>query len=516
MVLESLDLNAIRERSKKDLYFFSKGVLQYDWLVPHIHADLCRDLQDRDNKRMLIELPRGWLKTTLCSICYPIWRTINDPNLRILLAQNSSTNACKKLSIIRGQWETNALLRALFPELLPGKSSRWSADALCLTRSQSHPESTYEAAGTRTKLTSRHYNIMIEDDTVAPDLDELGGEALAPTQEDVEQAIGWHKLILPLMVNPMDDESLIVGTRWYDHDLISHIKENEPNYKVTTRACREDEEGMPSQTGEITYPERFDARVLQELEAALGPYMFSCLYLNQPVRSEDMLFKPEWINYYETRPRTASLTFYTTVDPATDPGLAKTKDTDYSVVMTCAKDMVEGRIYVIDYFREKCNPGEMASAIFDHVVKYRPTVVGYEDIAYQKSLDYWLKELMRQQSIYFVLEPIQYGRKSKDVRISALQPLFASGSILLRSHMKELVSELIKFPLDRHDDIIDALSMQLQLWATTKAKSEYNPEEDTDPMSFQAAVDHISGRSKIDTSGVMSPEFTESFNVMHF
>ena len=75
---------------------------------------------------------------------------------------------------------------------------------------------------------------------------------------------------------------------------------------------------------------------------------------------------------------------------------------------------------------------------------------------------------------------------------------------------------MIKFPLDRHDDIIDALSMQLQLWATTKAKSEYNPEEDTDPMSFQAAVDHISGRSKIDTSGVMSPEFTESFNVMHF
>jgi predicted phage terminase large subunit-like protein len=342
---------------------------------------------------------------------------------------------------------------------------------------------------------------MIEDDTVAPDLDELGGDALAPTQEDVEQAIGWHRLILPLMVNPMEDESLIVGTRWYDHDLISYVKENEPQYRVITRACREDEDGLPSQIGEITYPERFNASVLQELEASLGPYMFSCLYLNQPVRSEDMVFKPEWIRYYETRPRTASLMFYTTIDPATDPQLAKGKDTDYSVVMTTAKDMVTGRIYVIEYFREKCNPGEMASAIFDHVVKYRPIVVGYEDIAYQRSLDYWLKELMRQQGIYFILEPIKgVNTRSKPVRISALQPLFASGSILLRSHMKELVSELIKYPLDRHDDLPDCLSMGLQLWNTTKAESEYKQPEDRDPMVFDNAVQELKNRHK-HTSG---------------
>ena len=449
--------------------------------------------------RKLAELPRGWLKTTLCSVAYSIWRSIRDPNIRILLAQNSSTNACKKLSIIRGQWEGNPLLRALFPELLPTKSSKWTADSLCLTRSKAHPESTYEAAGTRTKITSRHYNLIIEDDTVAPDLDELGGECLAPTKEDVEQAIGWHKLILPLMVNPSDDESLVVGTRWYDNDLISHIKENEPSYTIITRACREDEDGLPCATGELTYPERFGDDVLRELEAALGPYMFSCLYLNMPVRSDDMIFKPEWIQYYETRPRTASLVFYTTVDPATDPTLARSKDTDYSVVMTCAKDLVTGSIYVIDYFREKCNPGALTSAIMEHVVKYSPIVVGYEDIAFQRSLDYYLKELMRQQGVFFILEPVKYGSKSKPVRISALQPLFASGSIFLRSWMKDLASELLKFPLDRHDDLPDCLSMQLQLWQRTKAKQLVKQPDDNDPMSFNAALKEFQGRQKSDS-----------------
>lgn len=401
----------------------------------------------------------------------------------------------KKLSIIRGQWEGNPLLRALFPELLPSRSSTWTAEAACLTRTQSHPEATYEAAGTRTKVVSRHYNLIVEDDTVAPDLDELGEECLAPTKEDVEQAIGWHRLILPLMVNPQEDESLIVGTRWYDHDLIAHVKEKEPQYEVYERACRENSEGQPDPRGFVTYPERFGEAVLLELENGLGPYMFSCLYLNQPVRSEDMLFKPEWIQYYDTRPKSSSLMVYTTVDPANDPELNRSKDTDYNVVMTTAKDLTKGHIYVLDYFRAKCNPGELASAVFDHVVKYRPVVVGYEDIAYQKSLDYWLKELMRQQQVYFVLEPIRgISRRGKETRISALQPLFSSGTILLRNWMKELVSELLKFPLDRHDDLIDALSMQLQLWRLTHTQPEIHRELNSDPLSFDAAVDEIEAR----------------------
>ena len=209
-----------------------------------------------------------------------------------------------------------------------------------------------------------------------------------------------------------------------------------------------------------------------------------------------MIFKPAWIQYYETRPRSASLAFYTTVDPATDPALARSKDTDYSVVMTCAKDLVTGHIYVIDYFREKCNPGALTGAIMDHVVKYSPIVVGYEDIAFQKSLDYYMKELMRQQSIYFLFEPVKYGSKSKPTRISALQPLFASGSIFLRSWMKELESELLKYPLDRHDDLPDCLSMQLQLWRQTKTLKEEKQPDDTNPMSFDAALKEFDKRHK--------------------
>lgn len=514
-----VDLDALRTRVKGDLYTFAKGILGYNWLVPHIHGPVCRDLEDKTTNRKLIELPRGWLKTTLCSIAFPIWLSIQNPDIRILIVQNSATNAMKKLSVIGEQWEKNDLLRALFPELLPSKSSTWKADMKCLTRKSSAPEATYEAAGTSTRVVSRHYDVIIEDDTVAPDYDELGQESLAPTHDDVQKAIGWHRGVLPLLNNPSTDLVLVVGTRWYDQDLIRWVKDNEPQYKVITRACRENEHGEPDPKGAITYPERFDEQTLRELEVALGPYMFHCLYFNLPVRREDMAFKPEWFNYYEISPRYSSLAIYTTVDSASDPKLSRSSTTDYSAVITCGKDMSTGRIYVLDYFRKQCNPGEMCSAIFDHVHKYNPILVGYQDIVFERGLDYHLKEMMRQHSRFFVLHPLKASNRKndKDLRIANLQPLFAGNAILLRTWMKDLVSELLKFPLGTNDDLADALSMQLNLWRLTKTNAERRSWPDANPFSFEAAVAELKARhSGRMSSPVFDPSRCSSDNMFTF
>jgi predicted phage terminase large subunit-like protein len=256
---------------------------------------------------------------------------------------------------------------------------------------------------------------------------------------------------------------------------MSHIEKNEPQYECIERSCREDKDGVSDPRGVVTYPERFDEDVLAEYEATLGPYFFSTLMLNRPVGIGDMLFRADWFPEYEELPPRQSFHVFTTIDPATDPELSTSRadDLDYSVVMTCGKDMVTGDIYVIDYFRERCNPGDMAAAVFEHVLTYRPIVVGYEDVAYQKSLDYWLKELMRQRGQFFVLEPIKRGtRKSKETHILGLQPIAAAGVLHVRPWMTALITEFLSFPRGAHDDLIDALSMQTQLWRRTRAKRE--------------------------------------------
>lgn len=491
-------IEELRFHAESSLYFFAKGVLGLDWLDGEIHMPLCEKLENyKDNTRMQFVLPRGWLKTTLCSQAYPMWRACKDPSIRVLLTQNTYKNAVSKLKPIKANFESNPLLRTLFPEVLPNNRSTWTGDSLCLNRPKAFNESTFEAAGVRTQVTSRHYDIIIEDDTVAPDFDELGGQALLPTKDQVEQAIGWHRLASPLLTDLKKGQILVVGTRWYEKDLLSYIQENEPQYKICTRACLENELGEPDENGRPTYPARFDMEVINDLRRTMGTYLFSCLYMNKPIRSEDMVFQPEWFKFYEVHPVLNRLSVFTTVDLAGDPENQK-GDPDYNIVMTTGKDMLTGHIYILDYFRKRCNPGEVIDAIFNHVNLWNPIKVGVEGVAYQGTLAYWIRERMRKENRHFFVECFTHGRRSKSSRIMGLQPLIANGTILMKRYMVDLISELQAFPLGAHDDLIDSLASQLPLWGKTKTfKEEKMVVSKNDPFLFDNIIKEFATNNNV-------------------
>lgn len=483
-------LAELRALSEESLFFFAKAILGYDWLTPHIHLPFCETLQDDAKSCVDIVLPRGWLKSTIASISYPLWMGVKDPNVRCLLAQNTFTNACKKLQSIKVQVETNGLLRALWPEVLPTRDCTWKTEALCLNRTKPHAENTFEAAGTRTKVTSRHYDLIIEDDTVAPDLDDLSVENVTPTKDDVDQAIGWHRLVPPLLVDPSRSKNVVVGTRWFVEDTHSWIQANEPHFEIITRACKEDENGNPSEQGEITYPERFDQPVLDRLRISMGSYMFTCLYLNIPVRSEDMVFRPEWFVKYQTE--SSPLMCYTSVDLAGDPVDSK-GDPDYNVVMTCGKNLHTGLIYVLDYFHERCSPGELIDALFKHVRMYSPVKTIIEGVAYQKSIAYWIRERMSKTHTYFSFDLINQKR-AKGTRIQQLQPMIENGIIQFRPTQVELMTELQSFPLGANDDLPDCLAMQIDSWAATALSSSKPRQDVTEGAPLEEAIESIHRR----------------------
>ena len=490
---------ALRAKAQESLYFFAKGVCGFDRLVPRIHGPICSLLSNYEvNTRLRILLPRGWYKTTLVSQAYPAWRAIRDSNVRSLLIQNTYSNAVAKLKVIDSIFTGNPILRLLFPEILPDSSCKWAAGDMCLKRPRQYSESTFEAAGTNTKVVSRHYNLIIEDDTVAPDRDNVNAQNMVPSHHDIELAIGMHRLMPPLLDQPSKDQLVVVGTRWYERDLLQWIKENERNYKSYERACREDSLGHPSIRGSCSFPERFGPDVLAELENSMGVYLFSCLYLNLPVASADMTFRKEWIKHYLEPP--PHLVCYTTVDMSGDPAHAKkSSEQDYSVVLTCGKDLDTGLVYVLDYFHQRCTPGEHILALLNHVRLYHPVCVGIETGGYQNTFQYWLKEQMRLHNLFFLIEPLTHGGRSKELRIRGLQPMIASGSLLFRTHHQELISELESFPLGVHDDLIDALAMQQELWTATKTLEKARGITAYDPNSLDYAIDSIRKRqSKTD------------------
>lgn len=497
--LKSNFIDQLRSAFKNSFYFAVKGVFEHgfdsSWVSKKVHKPVCDLISNfRENTRCIVVLPRAWLKTTLCSTYYPLWRAMPDENFTSMIIQNTFTNAASKMRATGAILRNNQILRQMYPERMPDSSCKVSEEAICLPRRAPLSDPTFEAAGVGTQVTSRHIRLIVEDDTVAPEKSHMTGVMMLPTKAAIEQAIGFHKVAHLLLSDFKTDQRLIVGTPWVERDLISNVLENEPKYKIIRRAAREDANGKASSTGRLVYPERFDDEVLTEIRSIIGEYMFEAMMMSNPMAQSLMVFKPEHIRYFDVEPD--GLITFQTVDPA--PSDKESSDPDFNVAMTCGLDVKTGRAYVLERFRERCNPGQLIEAIINQGVKYNPVVIGVESVAYQSTLRYWLNEAMVKRNKFFNIEKVQTSRIKKELKIYGLQPLFEAGRIFIRPYMEDLRSELLAFPKGAHDDLPDCLSMQLEFWNQTELQFEDAKREESslDPLSADCLLDELYARSK--------------------
>lgn len=432
------------------------------------HGPICDFLQDSGHEKMLI-LPRGFLKTTLISL-YILWRSTKDTLLRSLCSSNTTPNAQKTVRSIRNIIENNNIYQLFFPEAIPNFSKvRWSDTCACLNRSEDYPEGTFESAGIASNVIRRHFNIISEDDTVAPKKDELTGQEAMPSKDDIEKAVGFHKLTIPLLINE-EDERIVTATRWASYDMVSFILENEKQFDVMDLSAYK-EDGSPRY-------KKFSARRLDSIKMGLGTYMFSMLYLNQPLAKEFMSFNPDWFRYYEEDELPEDGTGIVTLDPA-DPPTGK-RSQDYSAILS-AKHTKKG-IFVRRYRRKRLTDKQMIGetidvAIMDDAIKIRIETNRYAH------LEAGFKEEMARRDLHFIIDAVKAKSIAKEARIkNRLSPLFENGVIFLKRGMRELEEELTTFPYGKHDDLIDALAWQIERYRATEyekqpkklAKVKYN------------------------------------------
>ena len=472
---------SLRQQACDSLYFFAKGVLGFDKLTPRLHKHFCEFLETAPLRKLVV-LPRGHYKTTISSISYAMWRSVRDPNIRILIASSNATNAQKILSLVRAKWERCTTLRWLFPEIVPDTSKvRWTDAAATVTRLQDWPESTYEAIGAGGTAVSRHYDIIIEDDLVSDD------QLLS--RDQMEKVISWHQYKESLFVSPARGESLVIGTRWAFFDLISWVLENEGDRIRYVRSAVEN--GIP------IFPEEFTLQELERLLAIMGPYKYSCQYLNDPVSESSRKFQEGWLRFYEALPDD-KYNYFIACDPATGvvkAGGGDAKQSDYTAIV-CVAVNSQGDIYVTEAVCERLGADEFIYELFRMYESYsiRGNVrVGIETNAFQRALLFPIRQEMIRSNTFFTVVELKASRAAtKQLRIEALQPYFANGVIHLRKDHKELLHELRLFPLAKHDDAMDALSYAVQM--SKPAFKTPVQEGYTHPLSFEGILSSLPNR----------------------
>lgn len=491
MQLDPDTIDKLRKQALENLFFFARAILKFKDLDLEIHKPICDALQNyQENTRMTIELPRTWFKSSLVTIAYSVWRAIKDPNIRILIAQNTHGNACKKLKAIANIFEKNTLFRALFYNVLPDKTCRWSSECLELRRTEAHPEGTFEAAGVGTAVVGRHFDVIIEDDTIAPKKDDMTGIVQQPTRLDIEKAIGYHILCHPMLIHPKESQIIIVGTRWAERDLLGYIYEKFPEYKsIQKTACEKNGESCTLLEGGKPTWERFNADVLREIERQEGPYMFACLYLGKPTAAINQVFKREWIRYRDRKLKDSYTC--TSVDLASAEK-EESSDPDFNVILTTAIEPKSGIVTVEEYTRERMSPSDVIDCIFQHHLRHHPVKILIEAIGYQRTLVHWIKRRQKRQGLLFLIEEIRSHDQAKVDRIRGLQPYFAANLVHIKPGMVELEHELLAFPKGAHDDVIDTLSMQVAFWVEmTEMITKLKPEKLVDQFSGESVIKEL-------------------------
>jgi len=485
-----INISLAKELAKEiteSLFYFTKIILGYNELREKVHLKLCEFLNDRyienDDRvkpNKLILMPRGSFKSTIISIAFVIQSIILNPDIRILLASESYTNSKFYLGLIKNHFESNEKLKLIYGDFV--SKFGWREDFITVSKRKTpKKEPTVSCSGVEVTRTGMHYDLIVIDDIVSPNN--------ITTKEQMDKVINFYRECTNLIERTgRKGKIVIVGTRWHFNDLYNHILENEKdNFNTFIRSAYNPD-------GSLFFPEVLSEEELNRQRKSLGSYLFSANYLNDPISSENAVFKKEWIRYYtigsggtlrpegSIRPedKDAKLEYFTIKDCNTylhiDPALSEKKYGDYTGIVVTAispNDIV----YVLYAKRERLNLNQIIDRIFRLYFKYNCKKLLLETQVFQRYLKYALFEEEKKRRKYLVKEEIQHAWYiSKEQRISGLQSRFEFGTILLGRDMLDLEDEIIRFPVGQHDDILDALSFGLKYWRRpTTRRTEETP-----------------------------------------
>ena len=399
-----------------------------------------------------------------------------DVDQRILLINAKLENAVDILADIRMDFETNELLRWLFPEycvdLVPKERSRrckWGTSRLDFPNSKyaGRREGNIQVLGVEASLVSKHYDLLIFDDPV--------NDINTATKDYRDKIHRWYRNALQLRVSTKSRIRLI-GTRWHFDDLYSRLikqeikrrkiqKENtgkvRPRYLIYHRAVVEKVEvGGESIVGyddvQPIWPERFTKEDIEQLREENGSYIFSCQFMNNPLPEEDAIFKHSDIIEIDEFEIPEEVVNFMAIDLALE-------DTNYGdfTVITVASFDAEGKMYVRRIVRDKLLPSRLLEIINNLVQRYDVQRVGIETTAFQKALYKVYKGMAVSKGYSIPWVEMERGKTSKLKRIISMQPRVERGDFLVEEgieNMDNMVDEMTTYPRSPHDDILDTLA----------------------------------------------------------
>ncbi|KKK49554.1 hypothetical protein LCGC14_3133880, partial [marine sediment metagenome] len=274
----------------------------------------------------------------------------------------------------------------------------------------------------------------------------------------------WFDMAVQPAVDPDRGDIIVIGTIIHMFSLLKNLLDPEEYPEWTTRlwsAIKKD--GTP------LWEALFNLVKLAKIKKRIGSHAFAKEYMNNPVDDELALFKQDWIKYYDRLPHyedDAGETIEWDFRIGIDPAVSKKDSADYFAMITMGRDPVTKNLYVMDVYRKRASVEHHAASLIDLYLRYTPSKVTVETIAFQQVLKEALEKAAKAKGIYLPTKGIK-PHKDKRLRIGKLQAPFERGEIYFRRDQKELIEEYSLYPSVDHEDVLDAMEICVDSFKST-------------------------------------------------
>jgi hypothetical protein len=335
----------LRAACRRSLYLFTKVVVSYfehpNLMAPDVFKESCDWLQwiVCDRKRGLYEDPRGHMKSTRSTIACPLWLAIQRPvavhdrlgmldhpnevdranawlrkhpsiqgaDGRYVIGSDSKDRASDFVGATMVHWESNPVLKWLYPELLwenPNNIEYGSWRRTEYTLNGRVNIGRVDPFLRSVGLESKEQGGRAEGEFI----DDIIGETSYRSKNEVERRKAWCKTIGFLLENrdyrnPAGGFILLIGNRWSLDDVNSMVHDELGDWEVWRRGAfrcyvhgagncgrrKSDEETTCAPTVEPLWKERYpDADSLARVERDVGPEIFAAQFLNDPTKTAEL------------------------------------------------------------------------------------------------------------------------------------------------------------------------------------------------------------------------------------
>ncbi len=429
--------------------------LPIDAMIVHLEA-----VTKGDIKRLLINIPPRHTKSTLVSVIWPVWVWLQSPTERFLCASYSldlsTRDNLRKRRIIESPW---------FQERF-GKLFQLTSDQNQKRYFENDQRGYQMSISVGGGTTGQGGSYLC--------LDDAHNASEAYSEIDRKNAVIWFREVWTNRLNNQTkDKMVVVGQRIHDEDVCGYIKKERPDWVCLDLPAYYEPENKcitplwsdPRNTeNDILWPERFTDQALQGLRRDLGSTGFAAQYQQRPVPAGGGQFKKQWFRYYEAN--TEHFTLITSegqkrilrtecqIIITVDLAISLKQSADFTVFAVWAVTK-EKEVLMLDIVRDHLDNPQQQKGLQLLYYKYRPKFIHIENVAYQLAL---IQQLLKEGI------PVREFKPTKDkvARASTASVFYEAGRIYhpkIAAWLPEFEDELLVFPMGKHDDQVDTVSM---------------------------------------------------------